>query len=45
MLHYTKIRSLGAELFQADGRRDMTNQTVAFRNFVNAPKNQDGLDH
>ena len=35
-----KIRPVGAELFHADGRTDMTGLTVAFRNFVNAPKNQ-----
>jgi len=34
-----KIRPVGAELFHADGRTDMTNVVVAFRNFVNAPKN------
>jgi hypothetical protein len=45
MLHNTKICSLGAELFHADRRRDMTNQIVAFRNFANAPKNHDGIDH
>ena len=34
-----KIRPLGAELFHADRRIRMTTLTVAFRNFVNAPKN------
>jgi hypothetical protein len=33
-----KIRQVGAELFHADGRTDMTNLTVAFRNFANEPK-------
>jgi len=36
-----KIRPVGAEMFQADGRDrhpDMTNLTVAFHNFANAPK-------
>jgi hypothetical protein len=33
-----KIRSVGAELFLADGRTDITKLIVAFRNFVNAPK-------
>jgi hypothetical protein len=37
-----KIHSVGAELFrvdgQTDGRTDMTNLIVAFRNFVSAPK-------
>jgi hypothetical protein len=32
-----KIHPMGAELFQADGRTDMTKLIVAFRNFVNAP--------
>jgi len=32
-----KIRPLGAELFHADGRTDMTKVIVAFRNFANAP--------
>jgi hypothetical protein len=34
-----KIRPVGAELLHADGRTDMTNLIVAFRNFANAPKN------
>jgi hypothetical protein len=33
-----KIRPVGAELFDADGERDMTKLIVAFRNFANAPK-------
>ena len=33
-----KISPVGAELFHADGRTDMTKLTVAFRNFANAPK-------
>ena len=33
-----KIRQVGTELFRADRRTDMTKLTVAFRNFVNAPK-------
>jgi hypothetical protein len=33
-----KIHPVEAELFHADGRRDMTKLTVAFRNFANAPK-------
>jgi hypothetical protein len=37
---YIKILSVGAELFHADGRTDMTKLTAAFRNFSNAPKNQ-----
>ena len=30
---------MGAELFHAGGRTDMTKLIVAFRNFANAPKN------
>jgi hypothetical protein len=29
---------MGAELFHADGRTDMTKPIVAFRDFTNAPK-------
>jgi len=35
-----KIYALGIELFHADGQIDMTKLVVAFRNFVNAPKNR-----
>jgi len=31
-----KIRPVGAELFHAYGRTDMTKLTVAFHNFANA---------
>jgi len=34
-----KIRPVGAELFGADGRTDMTTLIVAFRNFAKAPIN------
>jgi len=34
-----KIRPVGAELFQDDGRPDMTKIIVTFRNFANAHKN------
>jgi hypothetical protein len=34
-----KIRSVGAKLFQADGRTDMTKLTVDFRDTANAPEN------
>jgi len=34
-----KICPVGAELFHADRRTDMTNVIVAFRNFANLPKN------
>jgi hypothetical protein len=33
-----KPRSVGAELFRADKRTDMTKLTVAFRSFANAQK-------
>ena len=32
------MRPVGAELFQADRRTDMTTLIVSFRNFANAPK-------
>ena len=38
MSNFMKIRSVGAELFHADGRTDMTKLTAAFRNFANASK-------
>ena len=34
------IRTVGAELFHADGRTDMMKLTVAFRKFANLPKNK-----
>jgi hypothetical protein len=37
--NFIKILLVGAELFHADGRIDMTKQIVAFRSFANAPKN------
>jgi len=37
---FTKIRPVGAELFHADRRTDMTKLIVAFRNYANAPKNR-----
>jgi hypothetical protein len=33
-----KLSPLGAELFHADRRTDMTKRMVAFRNFADAPK-------
>jgi hypothetical protein len=33
------IRPVGAKLFYADGRTDMTKLIFAFRNSANAPKN------
>jgi len=38
-----KIRPVGAELFHADGRIDMTKLIVTFRNFPNPPKNDSYL--
>jgi hypothetical protein len=38
--NFIKIRPVGAELFHADGRTDMTKLMVAFRDFVNASKNE-----
>jgi len=37
-----KLRPVGAELFHVDGRTDMMKLIVAFRHFVNAPKNEQG---
>jgi hypothetical protein len=34
---FMKIRPVGAELFHAGGRTDMTNLIVVIRNFANAP--------
>jgi hypothetical protein len=34
----TKICPVGAELFHADGRTDLTKLIVAFRNFAKAPQ-------
>jgi hypothetical protein len=33
-----KILPVGAELFHADGRTDMTKLIAAFRNYTSAPK-------
>ena len=38
--NFMKIRPVGAELFHADGRTDMTKLIAPFRNFANAPKNE-----
>jgi len=35
-----KIRLVGAELFDADGRTDMTKLIVAFRSFASSPENE-----
>jgi hypothetical protein len=35
---FIKFRQVGAELFHADGRTDMTKLLVAFRNFGKALK-------
>jgi len=36
-LNIMKIRRVGADVFHADGRTDMTKVIVAFCNFANAP--------
>jgi hypothetical protein len=36
--NFMELCPVGDELFRADGRADMMKLTVAFRNFVNAPK-------
>ena len=36
--NFMKIRKVGEELFSADGRTDLTELIVAFRNFVNTPE-------
>jgi hypothetical protein len=41
--NFMKIRPVGAKLFHEDGRTDMMKLIVAFRNFANAPKNNDLL--
>jgi len=33
------VRPVGAELFHADGRKDITKLTAAFRNCADAPRN------
>jgi len=38
MSNFMKIRPVGAELFHADGRTDMTKLTVAVPNIANASK-------
>jgi len=37
-----KIRPVGAELSDADGRTDMTKLIVPFQNYANAPKSYRG---
>ena len=39
-----KVRPVEVELHREDGRTDMMNITVAFRNFANAPKNSHNPD-
>jgi hypothetical protein len=43
--NFMKIRQVGAELFQADGRTDMIKLTVAFRKFAKAPENSGYFTH
>jgi hypothetical protein len=37
--NFMKIRPVGVELFHADGRTEMMKLIVAFRNFADAPEN------
>jgi len=39
ILNFKKIRSVGAALLHADGRKDIMNITVDLRNFANVNKN------
>jgi len=41
--NFMKIRPVGAKLFRADRRTDMTSLIVAFRSFANALKNFSSL--
>jgi len=43
MSDFMKIRPAGAELFHADRWTAMTKLTVAYRNFVSAPKKGRGI--
>jgi hypothetical protein len=36
-IKFHEIRTVGAELFDTDGRRDILKLMVAFRNFANTP--------
>jgi spore cortex formation protein SpoVR/YcgB (stage V sporulation) len=38
MSNFMKMRSVEADLFHADGHRDMMKLNSTFRNFANAPK-------
>ena len=38
--NFMKIRSVGTELFHADGRTGMTKPAVAFRSFAIAPESE-----
>jgi hypothetical protein len=38
-IKFMKIHPVGAELFHADGQRDMTELIVTFHNSANGPKN------
>jgi hypothetical protein len=42
-MKFMKIRPVEAELFLADRRTDVTKLIVAFRNFANAPTNNNML--
>jgi hypothetical protein len=38
-IKFSENPSVGAEMFDADGQMEMTKPVIAFRNFMNAPKN------
>ena len=38
--NFVTIRPVGADMFQADGRTDMTSLIITFRHFEKAPKNR-----
>jgi len=40
--NFMKIRPVGAKLFHADGRTDMTKLITVFRNSANAPEDNSG---
>jgi hypothetical protein len=43
--NFMKIRPVGSELFDADGRTDITKLVVAFHKFWNAPRNSINVDN
>ena len=45
MLSFKQILSVEAELLHADRRTDVTNLTICFHPFANAPKNATANEH